>query len=170
MKKLNFKSPKGMQLRHHYWLYLLFCIIVVLFIIVWESVHRLHNIEMLIAFLTLVTGAFYFFNQLYIEKARFFKELFMEFNRRYDRKNNKLLDILKTIEPLIEEQKILLIDYFNLCAEEYMFYEAGYIDKRVWESWNNGMKQFGQDPRIFELWKQESQTTNFYYGFEFPHN
>jgi hypothetical protein len=169
MKKLNIKPPKGMKLRHHDWLYLLFCIIIVLFIIVWESVPRLHTVEILIAFLTLVSGVFYFLNQQYIEKARFFKELFSEFNNRYDKKNNKLLAILKTKEPLIEDQKILLIDYFNLCAEEYMFHEAGYIDDRVWYAWCNGMKQFGKDPRISELWQQELKT-NSYYGFEFPLN
>ena len=93
--------------------------------------------------------------------------MFTGFNQRYDAQNNKLLTILKNSEPLQEEQKQYLIDYFNLCAEEYIFYKAGYIDDRVWDAWYNGMKQFGQDHRISELWGQERKTDS-YYGFEFP--
>ena len=92
-----------------------------------------------------------------------------EFNRRYDEKNNGLFEALRTKEAFNSKQEYIFIDYFNLCAEEYLFYDAGYIDKRVWNAWYNGMKQFGQDQRIIELWKEEIQTDS-YYGFEFPIN
>lgn len=167
MNALNFKPPKGMKLRHGHWLWLWFLLSVIIILVLWDCIPRLHSVEILVALLTSAWGVFYFLNQQHLKKARFFKELVTEFNQRYDAQNNKLLTILKTSEPLYEEQKQSLIDYFNLCAEEYLFYEAGYIDNRVWDSWYNGMKQFGRDHRVSELWQQEIQT-NSYYEFEFP--
>jgi hypothetical protein len=60
-----------------------------------------------------------------------------------------------------------IVDYFNLCAEEWLFWRAGYIYDPVWVAWENGMKQFAKDPRVKELWLRE-RATNSYYGFEFP--
>ena len=58
-----------------------------------------------------------------------FKELVTEFNRRYDKQNNSLLTVLDDDDdkPLQKEQKDAFIDYFNLCSEEYLFYQIGYI-------------------------------------------
>jgi len=36
----------------------------------------------------------------------------------------------------------LLFSYFNLCAEEYFFHKAGYVDQDVWKSWYRGMSVF----------------------------
>jgi hypothetical protein len=60
-----------------------------------------------------------------------------------------------------------IFSYFNLCAEEYLFYMAGYIDRRVWESWYRGMKVFFKHPRIQALWEQDSKADS-YYGFRPP--
>src|SRR5436190_2837771 len=46
-----------------------------------------------------------------------------------------------------ETQKLEFIDYFNLCAEEFLFQRLGYIYDEVWTSWRNGMLQYGRDPR-----------------------
>jgi hypothetical protein len=59
------------------------------------------------------------------------------------------------------------VDYFNLCAEEHLFHEAGYIYDPIWESWRNGMKWYGTDPRVASIWAKE-RATNSYYGFELP--
>jgi hypothetical protein len=65
-----------------------------------------------------------------------------------------------------DEQKHLFT-YFNLCAEEYFFYQAGYIDQSVWESWSRGMQVFFNHPRIQPLWEQDSMAGS-YYGFQPP--
>lgn len=156
-----------MRLCHRHWLSLCFLLLIAGILILWSRVSYLHSMEILIALLTSAFGLFYFLHQQNIETARFFKELVTEFNKRYDAQNNELLSILETSEPLGQTQKQAFIDYFNLCAEEYLFFEAGYIDSRVWNAWYNGMKQFGRDNRISELWRQEIQTSS-YYGFQFP--
>ncbi len=166
MNALKFK-PQGMRLRHGHWLLFWFSLSVIVILFLCTYIFYLRDKEMLIPLLTLVFGVFYFLHQQNLEKARFFKELVTEFNRRYDTQNNKLLGILENSKPLDQKQRQDLIDYFNLCAEEYLFYEAGYIDHRVWDAWYNGMKQFGRDHRVSELWQQEIQT-NSYYGFVFP--
>ena len=159
--------PRGMKLRHRRWLWLWFVLVVGIFIVLYDVFPLFRSTEIVIAILTGIFGCFYFLQQQHIEQARFFKELVTEFNQRYDKLNNKLLSILENDGKLENEQKQVFIDYFNLCAEEYLFYEAGYIYERVWNAWSNGMKQFGRDNRIVELWKKEIQT-NSYYNFEFP--
>jgi len=160
-------KPQGMRLRHRRWLWFWFVLVVGIFVVLSFQVPLLRSTEMLIAFLTIVFGAFYFLQQQNFEQARFFKELVNEFNRRYDDKNEALLKALESKEPFDSTQEYVFIDYFNLCAEEYLFYDAGYIDVRVWKAWCNGMKQFGHDQRVIKLWNQESQMES-YYGFEFP--
>ena len=158
-------KPRGMRLLHWNWLLLVFLLLVLLIICL--NNYYLHSMETLIASLTLVCGGFYFLHQQHLEKARFFKELVTEFNQRYDSMNNELFSILGKSEPFDPKKQRVFVDYFNLCAEEFLFYEAGYIDERVWNAWYNGMKQFGRDMRISEIWKQEIHTDS-YYGFKFP--
>ena len=161
------KKHRGMKLRHRRWLWLWFFLEMVVIFVAWAYVPFLRSVEILIGGLTLVCGVNYFLHQRHLEGARFFKELVTEFNGRYDKQNNTLLVALENDGPFEQKQKQAFIDYFNLCAEEYLFYEVGYIYERVWEAWYNGMKQFGRDKRVAELWKREIQTDS-YYGFEFP--
>ena len=99
------------------------------------------------------------------EELRLFKELFTEFNERYDRMNKRLYDIPTEPEdlPLSPDERNVLFDYFNLCGEEYLFYEQGYIYPRVWVAWRNGMQIFFfHNPRIKKLWVEELKTGSYY--------
>ena len=69
--------------------------------------------------------------------------------------------------PFESDTKIKFIKYFNLCAEEWLFWKAGYIYDSIWKAWENGMKQYGRDARVVALW-QEERVSDSYYGFEFP--
>jgi len=75
------------------------------------------------------------------EDTRLFMELFRSFNERYDRLNEELSRIAAddAAAELSVDDANRLMDYFNLCAEEYLFYTAGYIDEQVWQSWARGM-------------------------------
>ena len=148
-------------------LWLLYPAALVVVFVIWHLIPFLHHIEILAVLVTAVTGALFFWSKHHLEQARFFKELVTEFNRRYDEKNNVLLSALKSHENFTAQQEQAFIDYFNLCAEEYLFYKAGYIYKCIWDAWYNGMKRFGQDERVKELWKKEIEMDS-YYGFKFP--
>jgi hypothetical protein len=103
------------------------------------------------------------------EDAKFMKELFEYFNKRYDDQNDDLQGWLQQKGEFTEKQKLGFIDYFNLCAEESVFQKLGYIYDEVWKTWLNGMQQYGRDPRVAALWREQRETES-YYDFEFPTN
>jgi hypothetical protein len=110
--------------------------------------------------------AFYLHGR-HAEDARFMKELLTDFNARYNQLNGDLQSAIWRDGPFTEQAKLKFIDYFNLCAEEWIFRKAGYIFDPVWTAWENGMKQYGKDQRVNNLWLIE-RAGNSYYGFEFP--
>lgn len=105
----------------------------------------------------------YFMQKQKLEELRLFKDLFTEFNRRYDAMNDQLAPIRKNTEgPLIDTERQALFDYFNLCGEEFLFYRLGYIDPAAWDAWHNGMKGYLENPRIERLWREEIRSDSYY--------
>ncbi len=105
----------------------------------------------------------YFMQKQKLEEIKLFKDLFTEFNARYDRLNAKISDIKsKKIDDSNAINKIL-DDYFNICSEEYLFYKEGRIHNQVWGSWCRGMKEHLSDAVINSYWDKE-QKENSYYG------
>lgn len=156
-----------MRLRSRNLVWLLFAFLVALLLSVWATVKVIRTSEALFTMLAGAWGLAYFLHQQHLESARFFRELFTSFNSRYDQLNDKLQAAIKSEALLGPEGQSAFIDYFNLCAEEHLFHKAGYLDKRVWEAWLNGMRQYARDPRVADLWRREGATDS-YYGFEFP--
>jgi hypothetical protein len=101
----------------------------------------------------------FFVQKQKLEELKMFKELFTEFNRRYDAMNEPLNKIAyaNPSEELTVQKTSVLFDYFNLCGEEYLFYKRGYIDPVAWKAWHNGMKFFYKSPRINALWGQRAR-------------
>jgi hypothetical protein len=114
---------------------------------------------------TLVGGIIscaYFVQKHKLDELQLFKELFKEFNERYDALNEELNRILLSEKKLDNKDKDILFNYFNLCGEEYLYYKEGYILPSVWKAWRNGMRIFFQDKKIKELWKEECKTDSYY--------
>ena len=116
-------------------------------------------------FPALVTG-FFFVQKQRLEELVLFNELFTKFNKRYGKLNEKLNEIVNDSSQaeLSKDQIDTLYDYFNLCGEEYFYFNQRYIYPEVWESWVNGMKYYYRDPRIGKKWNEELKQ-NSYYGF-----
>ncbi len=113
------------------------------------------------------------FRQYTMENDKMFKELFGEFNRKYDSKfNDKLNKIdafIKVGNQLVLEDsdKLIIIDYLNFCSEEYLWYSKGRIPEIVWNSWENGMIYFLNLKPINEVvLTQKKQKTSYYGLFE----
>ena len=125
--------------------------------------------ENLWALLLATAALVHFLYQQHNSGTERFVQLFEAFNKRYDRLNKRLNAIATGPQdtPLSTDEIAVLYDYFNLCAEEYLYYDAGFIDDRVWASWRNGMKHFFCNPRIAPLWAAE-KSQNSYYGFVPP--
>ncbi|MFZ1704892.1 MAG: hypothetical protein WAT79_11140 [Saprospiraceae bacterium] len=121
---------------------------------------------------TLIIGCFgYLITHYYSKHSKelahdqMMKELFKDFNARYDKLNNNLIRLEKDkliLEKLKECKEFdvyhqTIIDFFNLCAEEFYWYHHKHrVDPIVWNSWNKGMNYwFNNIPAIQELWDIE---------------
>ncbi len=124
-----------------------------------------------ISALGIAAGFTHFLYSSYMEQTKLFHALAREFNDRYDKLNEHLNHILeqKALPPDLsgERTKAIdhLFDYFNLCAEEYLYFQAGHIDPKVWVSWCVGMKDFAEVADIAKLWREELKRPS-YYGFD----
>ena len=105
----------------------------------------------------------YFYQKQNLEELKTFKNLFTEFNERYDQLNGNLYDI--SCSRLTDENKVhkVLDDYFNICSEEYLFYRQGLILDDVWGSWCRGINEYLKNDVIKDYWTK-SQKENSYYG------
>ena len=103
------------------------------------------------------------------DEDNLFKNLFEAFNNRYDNKLNDLFNELKinTTKILTEDEIKLIIDYFNLSSEEYLWYAKGRIPKDVWIAWKSGILENLQIPQVKEIYENETKTKRrelSYYG------
>ena len=113
--------------------------------------------------LVAVLGFCYFVQQQKLAETSLFKDLFTEFNRRYDDLNDRLVQIVNSGEPLDVAGRQTIVDYFNLCAEEYLFFSEGYIHHEAWRAWCAGMLWYFDRQPFQSVWSEESPT-NSYYG------
>ena len=123
-----------------------------------------NDISLFVTIAAGLIGFFYFVQKQQLEELELFKELFTEFNARYDKLNDSLNRIAteESNKPLTEDEKATLNDYFNLCAEEFLFYRRGYIYDEVWRAWSNGMSFYVAHKRIGDKWKEEEKTDSYY--------
>ena len=108
----------------------------------------------------------FFVQKQKLEETRLFRELFREFNQRYDEMSDDLQHVFRSSKELSDEDKEVLVKYFNLCGEEYLMFKMGYISPEVWTSWKNGMREAHQVPAVQRFWDSEL-AGNSYYGFSF---
>jgi len=105
----------------------------------------------------------YFMQQQRLAEIQLFKSLFTEFNARYNDMNSALASIAGSNRELAAAECDVIVDYFNLCAEEYLFYKEGFIHPDVWSSWCAGMLWYFQQEPFASEWARE-RTSDSYYG------
>lgn len=120
--------------------------------------------EARMAAITGIISFVYFVEKQKLEELHLFRDLFKEFNERYDNINEELNRIVANDGELSKEDRDTLFNYFNLCGEEYLYYSEGYVLPSVWKAWKNGMKTFFADKRVRNLW-DEDPAADSYYGF-----
>lgn len=111
-----------------------------------------------------------------LSKDKMVKDLFSDFNERYTGEMNDLFEELrnsKSVEPAkcaesLLMQNNLIVDYFNLCAEEFYWYKKRRIPSFVWKNWENGIIE---NLKIYEVYKmlckedKRYKNGDTYYGF-----
>ena len=149
--------------RWYPWVFLLLCTFFLL--LAYALGGRQLRIEWVVSVLGGAGGLTTFLYSQHLQETRLFTELFQTFNERYDRLNHHLNEIAGSARVgLSADSQQLLMDYFNLCAEEYLYFRSGYIDEDVWRSWTHGMRVYAQVPAIREIWERELAAGS-YYGF-----
>lgn len=112
----------------------------------------------------LVITAFIAWHSAKLSRDQMLKELFAEFNERYAVLNNSLYTIeakYSTLEKLNAAPdsttlKQAVLDYFNLCSEEFFWYHhKKRIDPLIWNSWQSGMRYWYSIPAIRDMWETE---------------
>ena len=99
----------------------------------------------------------------WLQRDKVMQDLFTAFNVRYDRLNGDLLAIEKGRYMDGDPDRVIM-DYLNLCAEEYFWYTRGRIDTAIWRAWRNGMESWLQVPAIRTVAQRESRQRDSYYG------
>jgi hypothetical protein len=145
------------------WLFLVLC--AAFFAVAYQVAGKSLKIEWVISILAAAGGLTTFLYTQHLQETRLFTDLFQRFNERYADLNERLNVIAEMGgDEISSEDRQILMDYFNLCAEEYLYFNAGYIDDSVWESWMRGMRAYAAVPAIRRLWEQELKSGS-YYGF-----
>lgn len=159
------RTPFSLQQRNYYpWLFV--GLVVVANAVAFLLISTKPSHEILLSITGAVAAFVHFLYSQHNHNTERFIGLFRDFNRRYDGLNNRLNALLLKDGNLLlaDKDKLLLYDYFNLCAEEYLYFKSGYVDTEVWQSWLRGMKYFAANAKVRRLWHDELDSGS-YYGF-----
>jgi hypothetical protein len=121
------------------------------------------KVALIVSLVAAALGFCYFSQQQKLAETALFKQLFTEFNQRYDEMNSCLAKIAVSRDPPDPAIRQKIVDYFNLCAEEYLFFCEGYIHPEAWRSWCTGMPWYFKQEPFKTVWAEEVRT-NSYYG------
>ena len=147
----------------YHWL-ILFILVLVAFIL-WYWIPDLHSSTFLGSAVGGAIALSYFAMKQHLDEIRLFGELLSKFNTRYNEMNKQLYELLGDLDESREptsDEKAFLYDYFNLCAEEYLYHRKGFIYPEVWYAWVNGMRIVFVNQQIQKLWYEELDTGSYY--------
>ena len=105
-----------------------------------------------------------------IENDKFRLELFKSFNDRYNGDMNDVFNSLENSSNILDpkiNKELVIIDYFNLCAEEYYWYKNNRIPQNVWNAWKIGIQENLKKEGVQEIYNSEiKKFKGSYYGIE----
>jgi hypothetical protein len=127
------------------------------------------DVTLLLGLLGSIATIYFGVLKLKIENDILFKELFEAFNKRYDTNLNDLINKLKTDtqKKLSQDDINIIIDYFNLCAEEFLWNKKRRIPDDVWKAWKAGILENLKVKQVKEVYDFETSTERgkiSYYG------
>lgn len=130
------------------------------------------TIELIVSCLNLVATSIlgimaYKLTEKYSKKSQnlnedtIFHQLFRDFNERYNKVNSTLNHLELngyTLEELKKDEHLYndVLDYLNLCAEEYFWHKKGRIVGKVWQAWDEGMNYWFNNITVLrDTWDDE---------------
>lgn len=119
----------------------------------------------------LLITLFYNYKNTQLSNHKMQKELFTEFNKRYNELNDNLNFLGSSSSEdfanwFLEGDRIkikaTIYDFFNLCSEEYYWKKEGRIPQKVWDSWNKGMNDiYNRSGLIQQMWEDECKNDGY---------
>lgn len=148
-------------------------VILIYFITIFIFYHwNIKDEKLVIGILAVITSIYFGVLKNKTENDKIFNELFKEFNLKYEKYFRRILmeidnkcNVGDEDYTLDDEQTDQVVQYLNLCAEEYFWYTKGRIPRKVWLSWLTGIKYYLKLPPIKRIVKEESSQKGSYYGF-----
>ena len=114
-------------------------------------------------------------SNLILQEEKIKHDFFKYFNDRYDKLNNDLNRIcFLPAENVSKEDESIIMDYLNLCSEEFYYYSKGknrnisIIEEEVFKNWCNGMKYYFSKDNFKKILEEEMKDENnkeSYYNF-----
>ena len=113
------------------------------------------------------------------EKQKAQREIFDDFNKRFNSMNEALNAIWewskngKALPESFQYSKLnhtgfsltdIIQDYLNLCSEEYLWKREKLVDVKVWDAWKAGMLYYLQAPAFDEHFEKQKKFSTSYYG------
>lgn len=161
-----------------YWETILFSALIVLastILFVVELPNQVHLEKVYLAVIAAIITLYIGLLRVKVEQDKFEQSLFEHFNGRY---NSKLDDLLNKVShdnnessgpnELDKEDKKIIINYLNLCAEEFYWYKRGRIPRSIWDAWIAGIKQkvkYNVVKRVIKEEMEKNETKKSYYDF-----
>ena len=164
-----------------WWTMLSWFVVVLLWVVSWMYFGYLpfRQTEFWLGALAAVGGAIFQISGAYHAKVSHFLECFSRCNKYYAEVNGRLRKLSPRIEapngPVPkDEPSDPIIDYFNLCAEEYLMHKMGVIPRFVWDVWRAGIRErvskdhleAAWDVEVETAWKEGVKPGCLYYGFD----
>ena len=144
--------------KNYWWILFIVSIIILLTLFV-----RNESTSTVVTFVGAILSIIYFIQKQKLEEMRLFRELFKDFNSRYDKMHADIYRIINdSNNDLSDDVRLKVVDYLNLCGEEYLYFKLGYIEPSVWEAWNNGMKIIVAKQPIQTIWRHEKSSGSYY--------
>lgn len=96
-----------------------------------------------------------------LEHAKMLKDLFKEFNERYDKIKNDLEDIVEHPAKHLNSHSTVFT-FFNICSEEYYWHKEGRLDDKIWRSWSTGMNDIYRKSKLIkDMWDVECEQEGY---------
>lgn len=151
--------------RNTYTIIFLFLAVSILFCFYFDLLKK----ELIITTLGVLVALYIGLQKQKSDDDNLFKNLFESFNEKYDSELNDLMNTLRieTEKELSRKEVNQIIDYFNLCAEEYLWYKKRRIPNDVWKAWKNGIIENLKIPQVKSIFEREIASKNSelsYYG------
>lgn len=111
--------------------------------------------------LSIVIAALGLFVGIHIYNRQMTTQVFLQYTKRYEdimesfpkEARKARLDLTGDPPPASEKLTISILRYLNLCSEEYYLYKRGYLNKEIWNIWEEELQRTLKSRLLIREWR-----------------